>query len=349
MPSQDAFKFPLWYTDINVRSGFGYKDNVTLSSGNPQGSPFWTAGGDVLVYRLPSGGWQFSGFASFDNVGYFDTSTGVDNERIATAMAQATKELGQDWKMGAGASYMFQDQVFDVSATQTSQYTNTEVLGNSVVGRWFVRKDLKPYWVDAELSVTRQWLNAPLDSYLQTGPRLTVGRSYGQGSDVSLSYQWAWVGFDTREQVTADGFAEPGTSLRFQNHLVELTWHQGWGPKNPWHSTTRLGLSVNQDNGSGYFDFQEYRLAQQIKYKARTWEISAAGRLDYYDYPVQMVSDTDPSLRHQTLLGLTLRADKCFGKSWRVFATYAYDRSWSNLGSDAYQANTTSVNIEYRF
>jgi hypothetical protein len=342
-------KIPLWYEDVNVRGGFGYKDNVLLSSVSPQGSAFWTAGGDVLAYRLPTDGWQFSGFASFDNLGYFDRSTGVNNEQSAITMAQGTKDLGKGWKMGLGASYMFEHQVLDVSVTQTNQYTNTEVLGNSVVGHWFVRKDLKPYWVDADLSVMRQWLAAPLDSFLQSGPRLTIGRSLNHGSDVTLSYQWLWVGFDTREQVTAAGYLEPGTSLRFQNQLVEMAWHQVWDENSHWHAVTRAGLNFNQDNGSGYFDFWQYRLAEQVKYKGSTWEISALGRVDYYDFPVQTVSATDPALRRKTMIGATLRAEKHFGKSWKVFAAYAYDRSLSNVTSDSYQANTTSVGVEYRF
>ena len=347
--SLDEFKIPLWYEDVNLRGGFGYKDNVLLSSVNPQGSAFWTAGGDVLVYRLPSGGWQFSGFASFDNVGYFERSTGVNNEQAAIAMAQASKDLGKGWRMGLGANYTLQHQVFDASVTETNQYTNTEVLGNSVVGRWFVRKDIKPYWVDAEFSLMRQWLAAPLDSFLQTGPRLTMGRSLSHGSDLTLSYQWLWLGFDTREQVSAAGVAEPGTSLRFQSQLVELTWHQVWDEKSHWHSMTRLGLNLNQDNGSGYFDFWQYLLAEQLKYKAKTWEISAVGRVDYYDFAVQTVSATDLALRQKTVFSASLRADKHLGKSWKVFATYAYDRSLSNLTSDRYQANTTSVGVEYRF
>ena len=225
-------------------------------------------------------------------------------------MAQGSKDLGEGWKMGLGANYMFEHQVLDVSVTQTNQYTNTEVLGNSVVGRWFVRKDIKPYWVDAELSLMRQWLAAPLDSFLQSGPRLTIGRLLNHGSDLTLSYQWLWVGFDTREQVTAAGYAEPGTSLRFQNQLVEMVWHQALDEKSHWHSMTRSGLGLNQDNGSGYFDFWQYRLAEQVKYKARTWEISAVGRVDYYDFTVQTVSATDLALRQKTVFSASLRVEK---------------------------------------
>ena len=73
------------------------------------------------------------------------------------------------------------------------------------------------------------------------------------------------------------------------------------------------------------------------------------GRVDYYDFAVQTVSATDLALRQKTVFSASLRADKHLGKSWKVFATYAYDRSLSNLTSDRYQANTTSVGVEYRF
>jgi hypothetical protein len=157
------------------------------------------------------------------------------------------------------------------------------------------------------------------------------------------------VGFDTREQVTAAGVAKSGTLLRFQHQLVELVWHQVWDQKSHWHTVTRLGLDLNQDNDSGYFDFWEYRLAEQIKYKGKTWEISVLGRVDYYDFPIQTISATDPALRRKTLFGASLRAEKFLGKSWRLFATYAYERSLSNLTSDAYQVGTTSGGVEYRF
>jgi hypothetical protein len=343
------FNIPFWYEDFTLRSGFGYKDNVLLSSFNPQGSAFWTAGADVLVYRLPTHGWEFSAFCSFDNVGYFNKSTGVQDEQTAAAMGQVRKDFGNGWKTGIGASYSFQHQVFDVSATQTAQYTNTEVLGHNLTGRSFVRKDFKPYWVEAELSLTRQWLAEPLDGFLQTGPRLTLGRTCGQDSDLTLSYQWFYIAFDSREQVTATGLAEPGTLLRFQAQTVELAWHHFWDGKHRWQTLTRLGLDINQDNGSGYFDYRQYRLAQQVKYKAGTWEFSAQARAGYFDFLSQPLSTTDLEVRKKTLLAASLRADKSLGKGWKIFASYAYDRSLSNLTSDQYQANTASAGLEFHF
>ena len=46
---------------------------------------------------------------------------------------------------------------------------------------------------------------------------------------------------------------------------------------------------------------------------------------------MQTVSATDPALRQKTMIGASLRAEKHLGKSWKIFATYAYDRSLSNV------------------
>ena len=347
--SPEEFKIPFWYKNISLHSGFGYKDNVVLSSFAPKGSGFWSAGGDVLVYRLPSHGWQFNAFASLENVGYLDQSTGVANEQVGLATAQLTKDLGQGWRSGLSLSYTFSHQVLDVTATQTNQFTIGEVLGHNATARWYVRKDFKANWVEAEASVTRQFLKAPLDNTWQAGPRLTAGHSYGRGSDVTLSYQWYYVAFDTREQVDAMGFTVPDTSLRFHPHVVELSWHHVWDEKSRWHTTTKAGLELSLDNSSGYFDYRLYRLSQQISYTAPTWQISLQLRLNHYDYSVQTVSLAELTLRQKTTLSTSLRAEKNLGKAWKIYASHAYDQSLSNVSLDRYRANTTSAGVEWHF
>lgn len=345
----DEFKIPLWYENGSVHAGLGYKDNVLLSSSTSRGSGFWSAGADMMVYRLPSGGWQFHGLASFDNIGYLDKSIGVGNEQSGVGMAQVTKSLGHDWKMGLGGNYLYQNQVFDASVTETNQYTNTQVLGHNLTGRWFVRKDFKPYWIEAEASVSRQWLATPLDSFWQTGPRLTLGRSYGHGSDVALTYQWSHLAFDTREQFTAEGDPETDTHLRFHGQVVEAAWHHVWDKEKHWHTVTKLGLDINQDTGSGYFDFMQYRLMEQIKYRGKTWEVSAYFRAGYYDFSVQTVSATDLALRRKTMLSAGLRGEKNLSKSFKVYASCTYDDSLSNVSYDRYQSRLVSGGVEYHF
>ena len=346
------WKMPSWIWGGTVRAGFGYKDNVTLSSVHPRGSAFWSAAADGVIYRLPTHGWQFYGMASFENVGYLDKSVGVANEQIGLVVGQVSKELGHGWKTGLGVNYIYQDQVVDLSVTQTNTAgtnNNSEVLGHNTAARWFVRKDLKPWWAEVEASLSRQWLVAPLDSYYQTGPKLTMGRSYGHGSDVTLAYSWYYVEFDHREQITAVGYTDPGTHLRFNPQTVELSSHHVWDAKAHWHTITKIGLDLNQDNGSGYFDFTQYRLSEQIKYHAQTWEAWVQFRIGHYDFPVQPVSVDDPTHRYKTGVSLSLRAEKSLSKAFKVFLNYSLDHSLGNVSYDRYQTSSTSAGVEYHF
>jgi hypothetical protein len=355
--SPDDFKLPkisLWYTDVTLRSSVGYRDNPTLSSNGNTNAPanaFWSVGGDLILFRLPVNGWQFSAFANYNYLSYVSlgASSSTSAEQNGMAMAQLSKDLGGDWKTGVSLSSMYQDQVVDTTITQTNGTSITEILGENVTGRWFVRKDFKPWWTELSLSTTRQWLAAPLDGFWQPGARFAAGRSCGHATDLSLSYQWAYVDFDTRAQEDATGASVPGTHLRFQTHSTELAWQQTWDDPKHWQTVTKAGLDVNQDNGSGYFDYWQYHLAEQLKYHAGTWEISATSALNYYDFTVQTASSTDLSLRRKTTASAGLSASKKLGKSFKVFASASYERSLSNADYDAYETATTSAGVEYHF
>jgi hypothetical protein len=343
-----------WNYDVMLRSSVGYRDNPTLgnsSSTNASSNPFWAAGGDLLVFRLPSNGWQFNAFATYNYLSYVSLggASNASDEQTGMAMAQLSKELGGDWKTGVSLSSMYQDQVVDTTITQTNGTSITEIRGENVTGRWFLRDDFKPWWAEFSLSTMRQWLAPPLDGFWQPGVRLAAGRDYGHGSEVSLSYQWAYVDFDTREQVDANGDALAGTLLRFQTHSAELVWREAWDEKNHWQTVTKAGLDLNLDNGSGYYDYWQYHLTEQLKYHAGTWEISITPALNYYAFTVQEASATDLSLRRKTTMAAGLYAGKKLGKSLKLFAGAAYERSLSNADYDAYETATVSTGVEYHF
>lgn len=346
----EDFKIPLWYKAINVRGGMGYKDNVLLSRTGAKSSAYWKSGLDALVYRLPTHGWQFNCFATGDDLRYFDT-TAVDNEQVAIAAAQLAKDWGRQWKTTLAVNYMFQNQVFDVSTTQTNQFNIGKVVGHGLTGRWSVRKDVGACWAEAEFSLLRQWLDAPLDDYWQGAPRLVAGRQYGTGSDVSVSYQWSHLAYDTREEVDATGRLRPGTALRFQLHAADLNWHHVWDRARRWHLMTGVGVDMNQDSRDGYFDYWNYRASGALKYRTENWEVRGQARIGYYDYPVQRISPSDSSSpkRHRTLISAGVHAERKLAKSLKVFADYAHDRSLSNLDFDQYRANVVSAGLDWEF
>lgn len=349
LPDFEIPKIPLWYDDYVLRSGFGYKDNLLLSSAaRARGSAFWSAGADVMFYRLPSAGWQFHLLASFDHSRYFDEHAGVEGEQSGAVITQGSLNLGQDWKMSLGVNYLYQDQVLDTTVTQTNQ-TIGKILGHYLAERVQMRKDFKPCWFEAEVSLARQWLAAPLDDYWQPSARLSLGRSSGRGSTISLSYRPAWTIFDQRAQADASGYSVPGAKLRFFTHTAECAWPSVWDAPGRWQSEAKAGVDFNEDNGAGYFDYRRYRVSGKLRYRAKTWELAGSVRFDLYDFPVQTVSLEDSSLREKQTLTLQLRAQKSLGKSFKVFANYSHERSFSNTDYDHYQANAVSAGVEFGF
>ncbi len=346
-------KIRLWNLDASLRTSVGYRANPTYSSlaTNSQDAPFWAAGGDLLVFRLPTGGWQFSSFLSYDYLSYVRLGGARDTsrEQQGMAMAQLSKQLGGDWKTGVSVCSIYQDQVVDTGIIQTNGSSISEILGENVTARWFVRDDFKPWWTECDLSGTRQWLAAPLDGFWEPCLRLAAGRGYGSGGDLSLWYQWAHLGFDTREQVTADDYAEPGTHLGFQSHSTELQWQQMWDERKRWQTLTRAGFDYNLDNGSGYFNYWQYHLSEQLKYQAKTWEVSASAAGRYCAFPVQPASETDLSHHRKTVVSAEVCGRKKLGKSFTIFARFAYGCSLSNASYDNYATSTTTAGLEYRF
>lgn len=348
-PIPDEFKISLWQQMYSVRGGMGYKDNPTLSSTAPKGSAFWFAGGDAMLFRLPSGGWTVTALGSVDNLSYLDKTIGVENEQSAVAMVQAAKELGNGWKTGLGSTYMYQDQVLDVSASEGSELAVAEVLGHTLTGRWFLRKDLKPYWLEAEATAARMWMSAPIDSSWTAGPRLTLGRAFGPRTQISATWQWIQTAYDTRGKTDSAGVEIPDTTLRFGAHSVGVAWSQTWDDKARWRTSTGIGVDLNTDNSSGYFDSRQYRFAEGLVFSAGTWKVSVNIGLSYLDCPVQAVSLDDPALRRKTAISGGGHVEKGFGKHVAVFANYTYERSLSNAAYDHYIANAVSSGVEFRF
>ncbi len=346
---EDDFKIPMWNAAYEVRGGMGYKDNVTLAgSSSAQGSAFWLSRAEAMFFRLPSRGWQFNFFATADDVRYFDAPS-VDNEQTVMAVTQANKGFGHGWKSTLGFNYFYQNQVFDVSATYTNGGSIGVVRGHTLAPRWSARKAVGPVWMEFEFGGTRQIMETQLDSYWTLGPRLTSGLDYGHGSQLSVSYQWVYLPYDTREQSDLTGFPLTNTVLAVQAHGVELTWRHVPDVKKRWQFTTMLGCEFNSDNGTGFYDYNLYRASEQLRYRAPSWEVSTRVGMGFYDYANQTVSATDASRRQRTLLTASLRVEKKLAKHLKLHASYNFDRSLSQQDFDDYLANTVMGGFAFEF
>jgi hypothetical protein len=336
-----------WDKTLDVRLAGGFKDNLLLSHNASEASAFILSGLDLIILRLPVDGTQFSFFLSGEDTHYLSGKL-VDKEQSLIALTQLKRDFTEHWQAGIELQYLYQDQVFDASTTETVGIVRAQ--GHGLSGRPTLRRAFsKKSWLDLNLPITRQFFKLPLDGYWEGGARLSFGEEYGEKSEVTCSYEIKRRFYDHREQITAAGAILPRTSLEFNAHEFSMANRHHWDKARRWRSTTKVALELNEDNGSGYFDYRKYQVGEQLRYRASTWEIQGQLKFNYYDYSVQRVSQADVAKRDRTGFLFALRAEKNITKSLKCFANYEHESVMSNRAFDAYQVNTISGGLEQEF
>jgi hypothetical protein len=336
-----------WDRLFAVRVGGGFDDNVTLSSVPAEQSAFLATGFDAIFTRLPIDGTQLDFTLTFDDKRFFSAGP-VDHETVLLTQVQLKHEWPGGLKPGVGFDYLYQDQVLDVSVTETNQAV--PVLGNTFTGRAGLQIDfLHGLWAAAEIPISRQLFAPPLDDFSEFGAKVSMGYNYGFKSELTLSYEQINRLYDHDEQLTATGEPVPGTRKAFEQDDLRLTWRHHWDKDRRWRTTTRLGYKVNRDNGSGYFNFTRYQVVGQLRYRANQWEVSGEARWAYYDYPVQTVSGPGSPTRQRTEVLFNLRGERQIARALKIFAEYEHERVSSNLSIDEYTVNTVNAGIDWEF
>ena len=340
-----------WDKSIEARTGVGYKDNVLLRHDNPAGSPFVASGLELSVIRLPLDGLRFYFFLNAEDLRYWH-QVGVDKEETVLVDSEARKDLDEHWKIGAGLQYAYLNQVLDVSTIESGLST-AQVQGHGLTLRPFLRNELGTgTWLQFELPITRQFLKSPLDNYWQYGAKFILGQDFGRQSELTLSYTTSTLLYDTRVQFGAGGFEIPGAPLELSQYKAELAWQHHWDAARHWRSTTKLLFDYNQDNGSGFFNYYQYEVSEQLRYQNAGWEIRAKAGAAYYHFPVQTANLTNvlnaPSLSKTTAF-VNLRVERKIATFLKVFAEYENEHSLSNDPFDRYRVNTVSGGLEWLF
>ena len=337
-----------WDVSYGLKLGAGYKDNLLLDNVASEQSAFVRAGLEASVVRLPFDGTQAVLLFSGEHTRFGDGQA-VDQESLFIIVAQIKKNLGEEWLAGITSQYLYQDEVFDASTTETNR-TTLRAKGHSLRVRPSLRRNLaRSFWLEAEFSLERDFLSEPLDDFWVAGAKATLGRDYGQRSNVSLSYDSSRRAYDRRLALDAGGVAMAGRGLEFQQHEVELEDRHYWDAARRWRTATRLGFSSNRDNGGGFFDYRRFYCSEQLRFAKGPWETHAQARFSFYDYSTQTVSPADPSTRRKGVLQLELRSAWEFARHWKFYGSFEHERSLSNLSLDEYRVNTISTGVEWEF
>jgi hypothetical protein len=249
---------------------------------------------------------------------------------------------------------MYIDQVFDASATEqllvtlpvkSHNYQVAPAIGRNLP--WNSKLELK-------FVAERQHFNQPLDDYTELGPQLTYTKSYGHKSEATASYTYDRRLYDTREELDLDFTPVEGTSLSYQQHEFELGVNHSWDEERHWRSRARFLFELNDDSGTGFYDYKRYRLSKRIGYYGKDWLATLEGRILHYDYDVQPVFDEGlggpgDEVRANWEYIVAVHGEKNVWRKLSVFGDLEYEIVNSNYASEEYNVTTVMAGVDWEF
>ena len=337
----------LWQYTLSLRTGAGYRDNVLLSPSAPQGSAFVTEGLDFALSRLPLDGWGLNLVVSGDDERYLQNvpSDGTD---FWLADITIKRFLGNHWEAGIESQENYLDEVDFVDTAAGPQVV--EIQGNTLKMKPFVRRNLGTnYWVELDFPAAREILDAPLDNIWEYGPQLQLDFNNDKKTEIGLSYRIQQLDHDSWPALTAEGLTIGTRNLSVVEQGAEVHWRQFWDAENHWSTYTKLDFTRDEDNGGNFFNFDEYSLAERLRYETKNWQITATLRGSYRDYPVQRIDLTAGPTLNEVLVHATVHGERRLKKWLKLYAEYDYERVLSNLTDIRYQDNTFTVGLIWEF
>jgi len=256
--------------------------------------------------------------------------------------ADVKKAFGERWKVGLGAQYFYNDQVFDASVSEGLPLRIRAKLHRGAGGP-SVQYDLgNGRRLEFGFLTARLEFEQPLDDSWEFGPKLMFAQKYGElGSEMTAMVQWRHRGYDVRE---APG--RPGKSLTFQIPELELGIRHYWDAEKQWRSRGRIGIEFNEDNGSGFYNYHRWKISKELSFTQGGFEGMLQAKFLHYDYELQKVPP-DNRGRRRTELVLGARARKGIMKSLSVFGEIEYERVLATDFEERYHATTVWGGIEW--
>lgn len=323
----------VWDGSARGTVGVGYRDNVLRTSVAPESSGFFLTAGDVSLMRLSETGSQILLLLWGEDIRYFD-SRSVPKEQVLVFTAQGSVSVGASHELGGMLQYLYQNQIVDASETEAN-LQRLLVEGHGLTFRPHWKYPMRPGWVwQVEGAVDRQMYTADLDDFWEGGGRLSLTHERSRRSEWSMSFQSRHRFYDTREQYDLSGTVITNSSLVYWRPELGAQWRYHWDEPRHWRTTTKVGLLLNRDNGSGYFDYDRVQFSEQLRWRRGAWEVTGQARFGWYFYREQRIGH---EYRDRSYVLLELRAERRLGKHWLLHAAAEREWNFSNDPLDEYR------------
>jgi hypothetical protein len=344
----DAFlaAFPKWTVTTHVSTGYGYNDNLLLSFTDEERSPFVRGSVEVFLMRVPDR-FEFSFLADAEGTRYTKGDTVKDDAKIWIS-AEPAYPVGETLRFSMPVTGYYFDQVFDVSDTEVERIVAELKVKGAMIGPT-VRWDFQPaWWLEAQgVAQQKRYDDHTYDGDIgEENMRLGWTRGW---LEVRLTGAKRWRNFDSRAQYSAPAGRElPGTHLKVTEREGELRFKVTWDEAARWKTSSRVSVLNYRDNGSGYFNFREQKVAQELEWNGKHWQTSITGTASRTDFAVQTIGlGIDPPARLRDEFMGEFHVARMMSKRWTVFSTYTWERSRSNDPVACYTVNEGLLGVRW--
>lgn len=339
---------PVWSTATNVELGFGYKDNLLLSHAGEEGSAFARGGVNATASHLRLGDrTDYSFGLTAEGTRYFSGAS-VDHEAKAFAVAKWRFRVGDVFKFVFDLQGYYQDQVFDVSDTDAQRIVAQLKVVGALVGptaRWAPRSWL---WLEAcAVGKRASYQNTVFNHHVGEGS-VRLGWRPGARVEASVAGIERVRDYDQHEQYSISGRPLAGTYLKMTEREAEFRVEATWDAAAHWKTSTLGGPRDIHDNGSGYTNYRERKLAQDLDWTSGDWLVHVEGEAKRLHYEVQSVGlGLNPPRRVKEEFSAQLRAERKLNARWTIYAEYNWERSRCNDPIASYNMNEGLLGVRW--
>lgn len=338
---------PTWTETITLHSGVGYKDNILFSSFQPYASGFARGGLEAFLWHTPVGRADYFVLLNAEGTRYFSANL-VDHEAQAILLGEWRYRIEDKFKFTVDTQSYYLDQIFDLSDTDAQRtVARLQVIGASLgpALHWeFVPK----WWLESRALGKRESYHDGSNNNRIAEGEFRTGCTPATRFESSIGVIGRQRAFDHREQFTEGGRAITGTFLRITEFETQLKIKATLDRAGHWKSTLRTGTLHYTDNGSGYFNYREKKIAADLEWNSGDWLVHLEGSAKRLVYEVQTVGlGINPDARLKEAYEAQLRLERKLNERWTIYSEYNWERNRTNYVIADYAVNEGLLGVQW--
>lgn len=348
-------KPPTWSISTSLDAVYGYRDNLLLSTLEPESSAFARGVAELMLLRVPTGRLEYSFFIHGERTRFLEAATvdgtTVDHEASAWAQSDLGYRFSDSLRVGLPVAGYYTDREFDITNIEIDRKTTRLSVRGAMVSPVVKWKFLSSWWVEAQGSSERKrYRNGSLDGTVDEGTA-RLGWIRSERFEVQLAGIRRWREYENRVLKTTAGKEIPDNVLKVSEQELQGRMDIGWDSANRWRTTTTVSLVHYGDSGVGYYDYDEKRVDHELEWTGERWLVRVGGAASRQNFVIQDVDSSDGSpIRPKRLrdeFQASLHIERTLTPRWTALASYRWERTRSNDFFAGYRVNEGLLGLRW--